>query len=1285
MIDWSDDQKQVITFKGYPLLVSAAAGSGKTAVLVERIIRMITDKDNPIDVDRLLVVTFTNAAASEMKARISKRLSESLEENPSDENLHRQMALINRSNISTIHSFCLKVIDENFYEANIDPGYRIADDNEIRMIKDEAMAKTLEEFYDLEDDSFNKLSDIFGGNKGDVRLEEVIMELHSFSRSGIDPENWITNSIRKYSSNEEEFIRNFIPFIKKEVGDVLKEAITLNTAALDIISNNQDIAKLEETFKQDKVNLEYALQRIEEIVDFDELSRTIDLIEFVRLATIRKGQDVQKNEEILKAKNIINSIRGDYKKQVAKIKEQFFFENKENNLKMLEEMNGPLSSLCKVTNSYGKNFKELKRERNVVDFNDLEHFALKILVDVEYSSEGEIIVKRKDIAKEYAKYFEEILIDEYQDSNDVQEAILNAVSKDGNNVFMVGDVKQSIYKFRQAKPALFMKKYDEFTIPKDVNEGQSNGRKILLNANFRSRKEVLESVNEIFRGVMQKESGELEYGENESLKYASLTYKDALESNDKSLNPHFVELDLIDSVDEESVEKADESSDVEEESLIDELSELKGIELEAIYVANKIKNLVEKEEITIYDSKTNEKRPISYSDIVILLRAVGNAAPIFVKELNNLAIPAYSDSATGYFDSLEIRTMMAFLMSIDNKRQDIPLLATMRSPIFNFTEEDFIDIRSVSKDKLIIDCIQSLIEDEEFNNEDLKKKCINLVNTLDLYRKKSIHMNLDEFIWMIMEDTAYFEYAGAMPNGIQRQANLKLLFQKATDFEKTSYKGLFNFITYMKTIKEKEGDFSDAKILGENEDVVRVMSIHKSKGLEFPVVFISNVGKKFNRQDQYAQMLMHEEEGIGTDWYNIEKSMKNKTLPKVLLSRKINQENLAEEMRVLYVAMTRAKEKLFITSSIKDAKKALLNWASEYSFDKFGRLTPVKTLKANSYLDWIMPIVLKKSLSDYQKNIINEEVYGFFKGNKGFDINVISKKDLVLNVKEEQKERDSSFYNNEELKNERLRQILNYRYPYSEATKSPSKISVSVIKKRVIEENEEASNMVDFDKDILNVDGDNEIKKVRNINSKGANREIPKPIFLKEDTKLAASEKGTAFHTVMYHINPMVETIDEIEAEIQRLVDMEIMLKVEAESVDPQKILTFLNSNLGKRFKEAYLDNRLYREEMFYRSISIKDAFESAKKKILDSMDDKLTIIGIIDAFFINEEGDGLVLLDYKTDSLKNITEEDLVKRYYAQIVLYKEALEAITGREVKQMFLYSTFKDTEVEVLPNK
>lgn len=1269
---WSKEQTDAIEKRGYPLLVSAAAGSGKTAVLVERIIRRITDVESPVDVDRLLVVTFTNAAASEMKARIAKRLSEVLEEDPSNENIHRQLALINRSNISTIHSFCLKVIDENFHQVDLDPGYRIADDAELNMIMNDAMEMTLEKYYESGDDIFLNLSDVVGGDKGDTKLEEAVKKIFKFSRSGIDPERWISTSVDKYSDDEEKFIKNYLPLIKEDILMILDEAMKGNETARVLIEGISGFEKPYQTLMDDLKLIENIRDVVEVSNDFDEIKGVLDF-KFPTLGRTTKEADQDLKDEM-------KGVRDQYKKLIESGRKRYFFESLGNTLRMMGEMRSPLKKLCDVTTDFANNFRLLKHERNVVDFNDLEHLALKILTKIDYDKDGKAVVEVTEIAKKYADYFEEILIDEYQDSNDVQENILFSVSRKGSNVFMVGDVKQSIYRFRQAKPALFMEKYRKFTPVDDVNESMSEGRKILLNSNYRSRKEVLSGVNDVFRGIMQLKSGEMDYGDDESLKYASFDYRNPDDGSDDGVKAT-LEIQLIDATSE--LEKIENISE-EESTAAEEIEELKGIELEARYIAGKIKDLVEKEKFLITDPEDKKRRQVSYRDIVILLRATKKASDIFVNELNRIAVPAFSDSATGYFDSLEIRTMVSLLQTIDNRRQDIPLLASMRSPIFNFTEDDFIRIRKVDPYRPFIECVEITagLEDGEGTPESsdiVRRKCYNFLKQIEVFREKSRHMEIDEFIWMLMEETAYYEYAGAMPNGIQRQANLRLLFQKATEFVKTSYKGLFNFIQYLNGLKENSSDFGDAKILGESEDVVRIMSIHKSKGLEFPVVFLANAGKGFNKKDQNESLLTHEDEGIAINYIDVERGIKSRTLPKVIIKEKIGRENLAEEMRVLYVAMTRAKEKLFITSAVKNADDLLYNWASEGSFDQYMRLSPIKTLSARNYLDWIMPVVLnKKSMSIFKSQIkqkLNDRIFG---NTDDFIIRIINRNDLLEYEQSSQEENESNFYQNEELKNERLKAILNYKYPHLEATKSPSKISVSVIKKRMIEENEEERlNQVEFEKDIERKD---EASAIDTMNTH--QRSLLRPEFMKEFKGLEASERGTAFHTVMYHINPLVNSIEEIKAEIQRLVDKEIMIIEEANSVNPVKVLNFLRSSLGERFRKAYEDGRLYREEVFYRGITIKEAFEGKHRHIEDSFDDKLTIIGIIDAFFINEAGDGIVLLDYKTDSMKDKDESYLEKKYHAQIVLYADALSAITEMEVKEMYLYSTYIDTEIEVI---
>lgn len=1218
---WTSEQKQAIELRDESLLVAAGAGSGKTAVLVERIVELICG-GNGCDIDSLLVVTFTKAAATEMRERIAARITERLNEAPSDGNLLRQMALLNRANIMTMHSFCKKVISENFHAVELDPDYHQMEESEIQMVMGEAVARVLEDSYTRGEPDFLKLSDTLGGMRDDGELEELIKTLYRFSIAGPSPLQWIKQATGTYdlggkSLDDTQWMKQ----LKAEVEEAAEEALDLSERLLQMITGDPETAatKYLPFFQAEYASLKQLRAGIGADVPFDRQRQAVHGMVFERLPIVKTVP--------AETKESIKKLREGAKKILDDLKKTWFLEDEDYNTGLIQGMHPVLQALGRTVTEFFAVYSAMKREKNRIDYNDLEHFALQILCRISFDAEGEMIVTPTEAASNYAGRFTEILVDEYQDSNDVQETIIKAVSKGGGNIFMVGDVKQSIYRFRRAKPELFLDKYKRFALPA---EAKGDGRKILLYSNFRSRAEILHGVNFLFSHLMSERAGELAYTDEEALiAQADYNYDTAIP----------VEISLIDP--DQPMTGAGEEEGGED---------LKGIELEAGLVAGKIREMVNSGEVFINDRGVG--RPLKYRDIVILLRSVKNTAAYFTDALTSLSIPVYSESAAGYFQSIEIRTILALLRTIDNPRQDIPVLAVLRSPLFSFREDELIDLRVRDKKRLMIDCIRDCAGE----NSPLGRKCAAFLTALDQWRGEAIHLDLDEFIWKLYSDTAYYEYAGAMPNGIQRQANLKILFQRAGSYEKTAFKGLFNFIRFIDAMQEKNVDFGDAKIFGENEDVVRIMSIHKSKGLEFPVVFIANAGKMFNRMDQIKAIAIHEKLGVGVKNINIERSTRQDTLPRLVIKSALNRESLSEEMRILYVAMTRARERLIITGSHKKLPDTLEKWAA-IGDTPDGRLRPYNVLKNSSYLDWMMPVILNDPELKAQREASNGEA-GLTLASSKFTLEVHSREDVMENAAELAEAKREDFWGGEELKDERVLRILNYQYPHWKSVELPGKISVSVIKKQAIEENLEAKAAV----------------HILDEQYRETEEPLPKPEFLKATKELTGAERGTAFHTVMLHISPGVSTETAADEAINCLVMREILLQEEADTVNRKKVLGFLRSDLGQRFREADLLGNLYREEVFYRAVD---------PAILDPAavtNDKITMIGIIDAFFI-ENGE-IVLLDYKTDAIPQNSVDYLKERYETQIGLYKEALEAITGKRVKEAYLYSVSREETIRML---
>ena len=1243
---WTNEQLNAINTRNCNLLVAAAAGSGKTAVLVERIIKIITNNENPVDIDKLLVVTFTNAAAAEMRERIAAAISKALDNDPTSKNLQKQLTLLNRANITTMHSFCLDVIKNNFHKIDLDPSFRIGDQTEGILIKDEVIEELFEEKYDAEDSEFTALVEAFSSYKNDDNLKELILDMYNFIMSGPWPEKWLKESCEAFNIDTLEQLNNskWIGVLKESIEVELNGYIRMLNKAINIINETDGLEPYLDTFSNELYSIEKAYESLNE--GLDEIYTALCAVSFGRLKSIKKDKVSDEN-----AQSIVKSIRDDIKKKISDLINNTFSVTPEEMLANIKGAYPYIKKLTEIVLEFGERFRKKKKEKNILDFNDLEHFCLKILSDTD--EEGNIVPSKT--AMEFKSLFDEVLVDEYQDSNNVQEAIIGLVSRRNDefpNVFMVGDVKQSIYRFRQAKPELFIEKYTTYTTE------ESDNRKIQLYKNFRSRKEVIDGVNYIFKEIMSKTVGELEYTDEESLNLGA-SYKESDDENVVLGGP--IEVNIIDKLKDES-NKENEVSDEEQE-------EIEGVNLEGRIVAQRIKELISgngDKTFKVLDKETGEYRPVKYKDIVILLRATKNWAETLLDELGQEGIPAYADTGSGYFESIEIRTIMSLLRIIDNPMQDVPVIAVLKSPIMGFTAEDLSVIRLENKEKYFFENITAIAEGNGINvSEELKTKCSKFISRLEIWRKKSIYMPIDEFIWYLYMDTAYYGYVGAMPNGVLRQANLKILFQRAKQFEQTSFKGLFNFINFINKLTKSSGDMGSAKILGEHEDVVRIMSIHKSKGLEFPVVFLCGTGKQFNLMDLNKNILYHDELGFGPDFVDLEKRLSIGTVAKEAIKKKMRLETLSEEVRILYVACTRAKEKLIITGAVNDTNKYIEKWSSSASLER-NLILPSEVLKGKSYLDWIgMALCQHKDGRILREKIAVSDEMAKDDLSK-WDVKLWSRNDIL------NKSEDDNSDDKEELKKELMDEEydekvfeevdtrLSYEYPLKESTTLKSNISVSDLKKRNSDVDEEVVEIIDFDK------------------KAEEKRQKVTPRFLKEEKGLTPAEKGTAMHFVMKKIDlNKVSSLEEIKEQIQYLYDNEFILEEEMKAVNPYKVLKFFKSDLGRMMIDINNEGgTVYRELPFYTEISSLEVNDSIGEKYRD---EKIRLQGIIDCFF--EYEGKIILLDYKTDYVPKDNEDELVEKYKKQLDYYSEALFKIIGKKVYKRYLYSFYLEKSIEV----
>ena len=926
-VKWTKEQLQAINEKNSNILVAAAAGSGKTAVLVERIINKIIKEK--IDIDRLLVVTFTNAAASEMRERVLEAIYKKLDENPEDENLQRQIILLNKANICTIDSFCLEVVKNNFYELdNISPNFRIADTTEIELLKQEVIEDIFEQKYEEQNEDFSKLINTYTSYRDDTPLKDLILKIYGYIQSNPFPEDWLKEQVEKFNIknlNEDFSNTKWGQILLTEVKEELIDDINTLKDVKNILQRNIELEKYTQTINDDIEKLELLEINLN---NWDKAYNIYSNLVFATWPRQKIDSDIKEEAKIL---------RDDIKKKLSsKLNKILIYDSKGAN----EDIYNMFDVLCKLRDiilEFSEEFSKRKRIKNIVDFSDIEHFALKILIKKE---DGQI--KTTEVAKKYKEKFEEIAIDEYQDSNMVQEYILTSISNN-NNIFMVGDVKQSIYKFRQAMPELFLSKYKKYKLKEDQQE--KDNLKIQLFKNFRSRNNILEFTNLIFQNIMSENLGEIDYNNEEYLNIGA-EYK-TIEQDYKT------EIDIIDLKEPEVEDTDNEEDDTEDEERIED------IQIEAKFVAKKIRELIDNK-YQIFDKKENKFRNIMYKDIVILLRSTKTNSQIFEEEIINLNMPVFSDSSKEYLESIEIQTIMSLLKIIDNPIQDIPLIAVLRSYIGGFTDDELVEIRLSDK----YDNFYTAMQKAKVNvGQELKQKIEKFLNNLEIWRKDNEYLALDEFIWKLYSDTHYYNYVGLMPNGDLRQENLKMLFERAKQYETASFKGLYNFINFIERLHLGSGDVGAAKLIGENDNVIRIMSIHKSKGLEFPVVFLSTTGKQFNLMDLNQNILLHQELGIGVKYIDYEKQVQYDTLTKAAMRNKILTETLSEEMRILYVALTRAKEKLYITGLKKDYNKEIEKMQEQVKrYDKVNnKINYILVKKYKKYLDWILLVYLYES------------------------------------------------------------------------------------------------------------------------------------------------------------------------------------------------------------------------------------------------------------------------------------------------------------------------------------
>lgn len=1257
-VKWTKEQRQVIDSRNTNLLVSAAAGSGKTAVLIERIIELVLDEENPIDINKLLVVTFTKLAASEMRERVSKAIEKKLEENPENEHLQKQLLLLSGADITTIDSFCKDVLISYAHLVNLDSNIKVIDPSENEVLAKEVMQELFEELYENNDENFLRLVDWYAKKNTDEGLLQLLLNVNNFVNSHPFPKIWLNEKAEFFNTNTKDddfYLENYILDIAKDV-DMDLEFFELSIKNnLKKIENYPELEKyidiyniLLDALSVVKENLKKFLK---DNTKFDELK--ISTNEFLN-SSFGSFRISKCDEEV---KEIYNKVKKELDSIKSEISESLKTLNLDiENIKRESDLIYPyVRSISDVVIKFKEKFWERKQKFNYVDFADIEHLALEILVDID--EDGNI--KPSKTALEYQEKYSEVFIDEYQDSNLVQEILLSAVAKE-NNRFMVGDVKQSIYRFRQADPSIFMEKYESYK--KAEEDFESLNKKIMLYANFRSRSEILEGTNLIFSKIMRKETGELDYTVDERLNPMA-----SFKETDKNVGGA-VEIFIVD----EKIDDEDEEINLTDE-YSEEFEEIKTFKLECIKIANTIYNMINTKEnsFMVYDKTLDDYRKIKYKDIVILMRSPSVKAKILEEVFLEYNIPLYSENKGGYFDTFEVDTIINLLKIIDNPMQDIPLISIMYSPIYNFTVAELSEIRLVDRKLKIYELLIKILEDEDIEIRiSLKEKIAKFISDLKLFIQKKSLVSADELIWFLYKYTGYYNYVGLLDMGEQRKTNLMLLFEKAKNYEKNSYKGLFNFVNYIQKISLKS-DVSEAKLISEDANVVRIMSIHKSKGLEFPIVFLANTNKKFNFRADDSNLVLHQKLGFGAIVYDMDKKTSFNSIMKKKIEKFKKNEQIAEEMRLLYVAMTRAKEKLIITGKVKGYEE--LKEEINSNLDERGNLSSYKIIHSENYLEWILSSIQNLNVCGKTLNCLGKEQNCLGNGDLKFQIDISNKADEFKEyqrIKEEIKSKNICL--EEDIAQEKaeklsIKEFLNERfdkeYAYKNILDKPSSITVSEVKK-MIQEDEEDKHKKYYSENLV----------------------LKTPSFIhqgEEKVEFNSAEKGTIFHLAMQLLDFLkfdMEDVSKIKEEIKRqinsFVEKNIMTVEESNTININWIVKFVQSDI---FKEIYISNKfgkLYKEKAIDYNLKLKNLYKDENI----SEDEKIMVVGIIDLFFENENGE-IILLDYKTDYVTKENLEEVKNRYKIQLDLYKSAIEEISGKKVAKKGLYLFGINEYVEV----
>lgn len=1239
MPSWTTMQQAAIDQREANILVSAAAGSGKTAVLTERVLRRIVGEDGepPIELDRFLIVTFTSAAAQEMKERISSKLSSKMNEFSEEpdknakilEYLERQMALVPQASISTIHAFCLKTIKAYFNRLDIDPNIKVGNEAELSMMRSELLDELMEQYLDEGHSPFMELAEVYGSVQGLEHLKVLLLEVDKFSKSTPFPKVWLEEQVEKlktpYASiNEMPWAESFTRQIQATLKDIKK----IYEKAEGLCKQNDGPELYLAAIESD---LAY-LNQVREGQKLDEMISAINGISFVALS--RKKQEC---DPVLKEK--VKAYRDLAKEMIKGLQEDLAYVKDEKLLQQLPRIGHLMESLVEVIYDFEERYSKAKREAGVVDYNDLEHLCLELLIEPIYDENGKVIdQKYTEVAKELSKFYKEVYIDEYQDSNTVQETLLKAVAEageeEGPTRFMVGDMKQSIYRFRLANPLIFAEKYQNWTKHEGNKPSTAKEVCIDLSQNFRSRENILEGVNDLFEQVMSPSVGDLEYDEYAKLRVGNLYHEGEPESLPEGALSEAIELHILETKEQEA---EDENA----------LEALKDAECEAMMTAQLIHELLSGKgnPTHIYDKDMGQYRKVEARDIVILLRAPSTKAAIYEKALMNKGIGAYAETSSNFFEAIEIQTMISLLKIIDNPLQDIPLIAVLRSPIVGISFDELVYIRKASEEGCFYDALKCYVEELDENSV-LKQ----FMNQLYLYREDSSELKTEELLARLYVETGYYRYAAMLPNGAKKKANLDLLKKYAAEYEANHNGKLFGYLQYLDKLSQTSEGLQEAKLVGDNENLVRIMSIHKSKGLEFSIVFLCDAGKRFNNNDLTNEILLHNDLGMAPDYMDTENYVKYPTLPKLAIKEQLKAENISEEMRVLYVALTRAKEKLFITGTVSKLEDKVSSWQL-FADRKTKEIMPLGVKKGGSYLSWIGMSLYAHRQVDSFRTLLGDSPKYLFEGKSNWKVRVWHKEELGelrqqqqidLLEKRERLEKWDPGVGYSDYKEE-IHRRLSFEYPHDQAVYLPTKVSVSEIKRQSQKLSEETYEIKLFEEP----------------------DETPAPSFIKTKEVLAGARRGTLIHSVFEHVDYLrFHEAEEFEAEIDRLI---LERKLEPEVKEVINVKTLAGMSQSKMIEKMRNAKQVEKEKAF---------IYLAKASMVNPdypEDEEILIQGVIDAYFIDDEG--ITLIDYKTDYVdlqnKEASLSKIRNRYEKQLSLYAKALEDITKISVAHRYIY--------------